>query len=214
MKTISLNGVIPNIFTDRPTVHSEVWHCSLLLERGQHYLFSAESGAGKSSLCSFLYGVRNDYQGTIAFDGDNIANFKYNKWGALRRTALAYLPQDLRLFNDLSSMENVLLKNRITKARTKKEIDELFDLLGIADKRESVVGKLSIGQQQRVAIIRTLCQRADFYLLDEPVSHLDPTNNQLIGALFLQTANQYGASVLATSVGYTLDFPFTHHIQL
>ena len=66
---------------------------------------------------------------------------------------------------------------------------------------DSLASKLSIGQQQRVAIIRTLCQPCDFILLDEPVSHLDDENNRTVARLVIDEAQRQGAGVIATSVG-------------
>ena len=62
--------------------------------------------------------------------------------------------QELRIFTELTALENVLLKNRLTNRKKKKEILSLFDTLGIADKVNEKAGKLSFGQQQRVAFIR------------------------------------------------------------
>lgn len=63
---------------------------------------------------------------------------------------------------------------------------------------------LSIGQQQRVAVVRALCQPFDFMLLDEPVSHLDERNNRAVADLVDEEAKACGAAVVATSVGYSL----------
>ena len=76
-----------------------------------------------------------------------------------------------------------------------------MNLLGIGEKVDSLVSKLSIGQQQRVAIIRTLCQPCDFILLDEPVSHLDDANNAIVARLVSEEAQRQGAGVISTSVG-------------
>lgn len=214
MHTISLEEVLPNVFAHQTNLSSEVWSQALSLQRGGHYLFSAKSGAGKSSLCSFIYGLRNDYLGTISFDQKDIRALRPSGWSQLRCTALAFLPQELKLFKDLTSLENVLLKNKLTNTCTQQEIEAWFEQLGIADKKNSTVNQLSLGEQQRVAIIRTLCQQADFYILDEPVSHLDPINNKIVGSLFEQKTRSEGSSLLVTSVGYSLDFPFTHTLQL
>ncbi|MDO4722779.1 ATP-binding cassette domain-containing protein [Porphyromonas circumdentaria] len=214
MHTITLEGLLPKVFAHQTDLVSEVWSQTLSLKRGDHYLLSAGSGAGKSSLCSFIYGLRKDYLGRILFDAIDVSRWNYNQWSAIRRTSLAFLPQDLRLFKDLTCIENVLLKNRLTRAYSRQEIESWFELLGIADKRNTVVDQLSLGEQQRVAIIRTLCQKADFYILDEPVSHLDPINNKLVATLFESKVHSEGSSLLVTSVGYPLEFLFTYTLQL
>ncbi len=189
------------MFAGQDGIHSEVWQQNVTLERGKRYLISAESGTGKSSMCSYIYGYRQDYSGVIAFDGNDIRTLTVEQWCDIRQRHIAYLPQDMRLFGELTAMENVELKNRLTGFKKLEEIHHLFEIMGIADKENSLASKLSIGQQQRVAIIRTLCQPCDFILLDEPVSHLDDENNRIVADLITQEAARQGAGVIATSVG-------------
>lgn len=201
MEIIGLTHVLPAVFAGREDNDSEIWLRDLTFERGKHYLVSAESGTGKSSLCSYIYGYRNDYSGTISFDGKDIAGMTVKDWCDVRCNHIAYLPQELRLFPELTAMENVELKNRLTGFKSRDEILRLFELLGIPEKTDSSVSRLSIGQQQRVAIIRTLCQPFDFIVLDEPVSHLDATNNGIVAGLVTDEAKRQGAGVISTSVG-------------
>ena len=201
MNTISLKNTLPRVFAGQENLHSEVWQQDIRLERGKRYLVSAESGTGKSSMCSYIYGYRQDYSGVIAFDGQDIRLMTVAQWCEVRQQHIAYLPQDMRLFGELTAMENVELKNRLTGFKSSDEIKRMFQQLGIEDKQDSLVSKLSIGQQQRVAIIRTLCQPCDFIMLDEPVSHLDEENNRIVAQIITEEARRQGAGVIATSVG-------------
>ena len=200
------------MFACHDGIHSEIWQQDVTLERGKRYLISAESGTGKSSMCSYIYGYRQDYSGVIAFDGQDIRSLTVVQWCEIRQRHIAYLPQEMRLFAELTAMENVELKNDLTGFKSRDEIVSLFQALGIEDKQDSLVAKLSIGQQQRVAIIRALCQPCDFIMLDEPVSHLDDENNRIAADLITQEATRQGAGVIATSVGNHLkmqvDFTF------
>ena len=214
MEQIALHNTLPRVFAGQDGIHSDVWQQDIALERGKHYLISAESGTGKSSLCSYIYGYRQDYSGVIAFDGQDIRTLTIAQWCDFRKRHIAYLPQDMRLFGELTAMENVELKNSLTGFKSRDEICRLFDAMGIADKKDSLAGKLSIGQQQRVAIIRTLCQPCDFILLDEPVSHLDEENNRIVADLITQEADHQGAGVIATSVGYHLKMDASTLINL
>ena len=189
------------MFAGHNGIHSDVWLQNITLERGKRYLISAESGTGKSSMCSYIYGYRQDYSGDIAFDGQDIRSLTVAQWCDIRQQHIAYLPQEMCLFGELTAMENVELKNRLTGFKSRDTIIKLFEVMGIADKVDSLASKLSIGQQQRVAIIRTLCQPCDFILLDEPVSHLDDENNRIVADLIIQEAARQGAGVIATSVG-------------
>lgn len=209
MNKITLQQTLPEVFSGRDYVDSDIWHKQVDFERGDFHLIEAASGTGKSSLCSFLYGWRNDYQGIICFDDVNIRSLSADRWVELRRTSLSMLFQDLRLFTELTAWENVLLKNKLTGFKAKKDIKAMFEDLGIADKRDVPVGKLSFGQQQRVALIRALCQPFDFLLLDEPVSHLDEVNSRVMARLLTDEAARQGAGVVVTSIGKHLELDYT-----
>ena len=86
--------------------------------------------------------------------------------------------------------------------------------MGIADKINVKVGKLSFGQQQRVAFIRALCQPFDFLFLDEPISHLDNDNSRIMGEIITAEVERQGAGVIATSIGKHIDLPYDHIFQL
>lgn len=205
IETISLSGLLPRVFAgcekDAPVCNSELWLRDIELHRGSRYLINAESGTGKSSLCSFIYGNRHDYSGRILFDGRDTRGIDIEGWCELRKRSLALLPQEMRLFPELTVMENILLKNSLTDFRSEQEICDMLDELEIGMKSESKAAMLSIGQQQRVAIVRALCQPFDFLLLDEPVSHLDARNNAAAAAMIEREAEKQGAAVVATSVG-------------
>jgi len=209
LEQIALNNTLPRVFAGHDGIHSDVWQQDIKLESGKRYLISAESGTGKSSMCSYIYGYRQDYSGTITFDGQDIRLLTVAQWCDIRQRHIAYLPQDMRLFGELTAMENVELKNRLTGFKSREEIIKLFEAMGIADKVDSLASKLSIGQQQRVAIIRALCQPCDFILLDEPVSHLDDENNHIVARLIIEEAQRQGAGVIATSVGNHLKIDAT-----
>ena len=72
MDEIRLQQVLPRVFARRDSITSDIWHRDLILRKGERCLIEAASGTGKSSLCSYLYGYRGDYEGIITFDGKNI----------------------------------------------------------------------------------------------------------------------------------------------
>lgn len=214
MNLITLQNALPEIFAGKDYIDSDVWHKDVEFERGHFYLIEAASGTGKSSLCSYVYGYRNDYQGIICFDDNNIRNLDVKQWVELRKRSLSMLFQDLRLFTELTAMENVLLKNSLTGFKKKKNIKDLFYELGIGDKMDVEVGKMSFGQQQRVALIRALCQPFDFLFLDEPVSHLDEVNSKNMARIITDEASRQGAGVVVTSIGKHLELDYTKKMML
>lgn len=215
---IKLINTLPAVFTgmenDLPVSASEVWLREVSFSRPDYYMVEAESGTGKSSLCSYIYGSRGDYSGTICFDGRDVKELSVADWCRLRMRALAYLPQEMQLFPELTAMENIEIKNRLTGCKTRQWIQQALERLEIGNKADSPACRLSVGQQQRVAIIRSLCQPFDFLLIDEPVSHLDQRNNAIVASLIDDEARRYGASVIATSVGNKITLPITSTLKL
>lgn len=203
IERIRLKDVLPAVFAERAGQmrSSRIWLDDVSFVRGGRYLVSAESGTGKSSMCSYIFGNRSDYHGEIYFDQRNIRSLTLGDWCSVRRTAISILPQELRLFPELTAYENIDIKNRLTSYCSRSEIMDMLDRLEIADKSDVRVSRLSVGQQQRVAIVRALCQPFAFLLLDEPVSHLDERNNRIVGALVQERALAQGAAIVATSVG-------------
>lgn len=199
---------------EKDSITSDIWHQDVDFQKGNIYLIEAASGTGKSSLCSFIYGYRKDYQGIICFDGENIRKNTVDGWSDIRKRSLSMLFQDLRLFTELTAMENIRLKNSLTGYKSKKEITSFFEALEIADKMDVSVGKLSFGQQQRLALIRALCQPFDFMLLDEPVSHVDDGNNRMMSKVILQEVKKQGAGVIVTSIGKRLELEYDKILKL
>lgn len=211
---IELHGVVPEIFASRENLRSDIWLSDFHFERGKSYLIEAQSGLGKSSLCSYIYGQRGDYRGEIRFDGVDVATFTIDQWCALRERSLGTLFQDLKLFGELTALENVEIKNSLTHFQTHKSIVSWFEELGIGDKLSSRVDRLSFGQQQRVALVRALCQPMDFLLLDEPVSHLDESNSEIMREVIMREVRRQGAGLVATSIGKHMDIPYDKIVKL
>lgn len=209
MESITLQQILPAVFSDRKMGESDIWLQDRIFRKGKFYLIEAESGTGKSSLCSFLYGERFDFEGKIRFDSTEISSYSFREWTGLRTTSLSILFQDLRLFPELTSFQNVAIKNQLTGFKTDAEIMEMFERLNLADKREEPIAHLSFGQQQRVALIRALCQPFDFIILDEPVSHLDVRNAAIMADLVQEEAQKRGGGIIATSIGLSL--PIHYH---
>lgn len=214
MKTISLHNTLPQVFTQRTDINSDIWKQDVVFEKNKLYLIEANSGTGKSSLCSYIFGYRHDYEGKILFDEFDVSNFSVNQWVKIRQTSLSLLWQELRLFPELSAMENIDIKNNITKYQSRDQICKWFDMLGISDKHDAKIGRMSFGQQQRVAMIRSLCQPFDFIFVDEPISHLDDTNSRIMGEILMDEAHKQGAGVIVTSIGKHMELAYDKTFKL
>ena len=214
IEEIRMSGMLPRVFVSESIPDSQIWRGDVTFRRGEAVAVEAASGGGKSSLCAYIYGSRDDYEGTLRFNGTDVRTFSPAQWQKLRRRHLAYLPQELSLFPELTAMENIELKNSLTGHAGKEQIEEWLHELGIDSRRDYPAGRLSIGQQQRVAILRSVCQPFDFILLDEPVSHLDEENNAIAAAIVSREAAWQGAGIISTSVGNPISIDVDVRLRL
>lgn len=214
MDSITLNKVLPHVFSHVQGLVSDVWNEEITFHKGHYYLLEANSGKGKSTFCSYLIGYRRDFDGKILFDEQNINALTIKDWAEIRTRHVSYLFQELRLFPELTALENVLIKNNMTHFKTKAQILDWFEELGVADKVNVRIGQMSFGQQQRVALIRSLVQPFDFLLADEPISHLDDDNSNAMAQVLLREATHQGAGVIVTSIGKHLALKYDKVVRL
>lgn len=214
MEKIILKHTLPEVFANGEMGSSDIWHEEVSFTRESVSLIRAASGTGKSSLLSYIFGYREDYQGEILFDEKDIKDITHKAWNDIRRKEISIMFQELRLFDELSALDNIIVKNKLTHHKTRKDVELWFERLGIADKMFTPVNRLSYGQRQRVAFIRSLCQPFQFILLDEPISHLDEANSKAVTDLLLEEATAQGAGVIVTSLGHQLDLPYSNYYNL
>lgn len=214
MNRIHFKNVVPNVFSERKELNSDVWANDITFEKDNLYLVEADSGKGKSTFCSYIVGYRHDYTGHVYFDDADTIDFSVSQWVDSRRHSISHLFQELRLFPELTAMENVQIKNKLTGFKSEKQILEWFDMLGIADKVNAKAGLMSFGQQQRVAMIRSLVQPFDFILADEPISHLDDRNAEIMASIMMDEAHRQGAGVIVTSIGKHMNLNYERTVKL
>ncbi len=214
MNIIRFNNVIPQVFASIDRLDSEVWGQDITFERGNIYLVEAASGKGKSTFCSYISGYRHDYSGQILFDETDIKTYNSKQWSQLRQRNISLLFQELRLFPELTALENVQIKNQLTEHLDTNIILDWFRRLGIEEKINQQLSKMSFGQQQRVAMIRSLSQPFDILLADEPISHLDDVNADAMADIMIEAARQQNACVIVTSIGKHMNIKYDKVIKL
>lgn len=214
LSAIHLINLTPTFFIPRDVSGSEVWGCDVRFERGGSYCIEAASGCGKSSLLNFISMFRSDYAGSVMYDITDIKSLSADAVIDYRQCGIAYMFQDMRLFPSLTVHENVEIVNRIKSFRTERQIESMLTRLGIDDKSETPAARLSLGQQQRVAFVRSLCQPCDFILLDEPISHLDDDNAKIMAEMLSEEQEQCGVGIIATSVGRALPLNYNKILRL
>ncbi len=196
--------------------HSEqsIWGHQVVLKAKHKILLNASSGKGKSTFSHSIFGLRTDYDGSIQYDGKDIKTLSIDEWVTIRSTKISTVFQDLQLFHNLSVKENLLLKNKLTDFKTEREIKALLEEFELDHKWEQSCGTLSMGQQQRIAIIRALCQPFHWLILDEPFSHLDENNSKrCLQRIAIETDLQQGGFVL-TSLDDDDTFKYDYELNL
>ena len=196
----SLNNIIPNKVSNENIIKSSVWNNKLEFQKGDYYLISSPSGKGKSTLTSFLSGVRTDFTGDILIDKKNTQSLTSKNWIELRKNQIALVHQDLKLIANLTVIENLLLKNELTEYSTIENIDNYLTQLEVFELKEKKCSELSMGQQQRIAIIRSILQPFNWIILDEPFSHLDKKNKSLALDLIIKSAKNNDAGIILMSL--------------
>jgi ABC-type lipoprotein export system ATPase subunit len=193
---------------------SEVWNTHLELAPGQRIQVNAPSGRGKTSLVHFLTGLRTDFTGEITLKNTDITTFSIRRWTTIRREKLSTVFQDLRLFPDLSVMQNLMLKAVLTDAAYEDQVRTLLGRLGLSGFEDRRTATLSQGEQQRVAICRALLQPCELLILDEPFSHLDPENIDAACQCIDEFCELRNCGLLMTSLGYDYPLKFDRKLKL
>jgi ABC-type lipoprotein export system ATPase subunit len=160
------------------------------------------SGSGKTTLLHILAGLRDPSAGSVSVLGEPLAGLGREERAALRRDPIAFIPQDPGLTPFLSARENVevalALRNLSPDDARQRALDALSEV-GLAERAEQLVGRLSAGERQRVAIARALAAEARLLLADEPTARLDEANALAVGALFGRYAREHGAAVICAT---------------
>ena len=211
---ICLQNVCPIPLKEQDLAPSSVWKTDCNFDSPEYVLIEATSGRGKTTFLSCLYGIRTDYEGQIAFDNKNTRTNNLKQWSQLRQTAVSIVFQDLRLFPDLTARENLQLKQKLTQTVNNDEILSMAELLEVDHKLDQKVRFLSLGQQQRFAIIRALTQPFKWLLLDEPFSHLDTKNTAKAITLIDNCCKKNDAGLFLTSLNEDHSLPFSRTIMI
>ena len=211
---ILLENVMPEPLASIQHGPDSIWGRKVELETGKRILLNASSGKGKSTFTLTTVGLRRDYTGKVFYGQSDIQSFSPDQWTEIRQKKISVVFQDLQLFPTLTVRENLLLKNELTDVFSEKEIIDLLEQLEIANKWDQLCGLLSMGQQQRVAIIRAMCQPFEWLIMDEPFSHLDNENAQRCLNMIHNRCNELGAGFVLTTLGDSHGYQYDQELKL
>lgn len=209
-----LDNINPKTIEAKDITNSNIWGNNLTFSSKKNYLIRSVSGKGKSTLINYLSGLRKDFDGQLIIGEIKSSELNSDNWIEKRKNEIALVNQDLKLISSLSVIENLVLKNELTNHVDKETINQLLKEVGIFDLKNKKCSQLSIGQQQRVAIVKSLLQPFDWILLDEPFSNLDETNQIIALNLIIKVAENQNAGIILTTLETNQEIPNFKSIDL
>lgn len=192
---ISVQNLV-KIFPD--TNQAVIKNINLEIQNGEFISLVGRSGSGKSTLLYLISTLDRTFDGQILYDQKNIKDLNVEDIHNLRNAEIGFVFQFHYLLNELTALENVLLPAR--KANMLKEKEsfafELLKEVGLAGKEHRLPEKLSGGEQQRVAIARSLIMKPHYIFADEPTGNLDVINGEIVINLFEKFNKEYGTTII------------------
>lgn len=171
---------------------------SLEISSGDFVSIVGPSGSGKSSLLLMLGGMLSPTAGSIAIDEQSLYEMSPSERAALRKKKVGFVFQTFNLIPYLTAIQNVqmpLLLNGVDEKNQYSKAKELLVRMGLSERLNHKPSELSVGQQQRIALARTLANDPSIILADEPTGNLDPEMSRLV-IDFLAEVNQEGKTVV------------------
>jgi lipoprotein-releasing system ATP-binding protein len=181
----------------------EILHgIDLEIRRGEFCAIMGPSGSGKSTLMYLLGALDRPSDGEVEIDGVATGDLSEAALARTRNEHIGFIFQFHYLMPEFSALENVMmpmLKSDAPRAQAQSRARELLALLGLQGKEHRPPGKLSGGEQQRVAIARSLANRPLVVLGDEPTGNLDTKNGDLVFAIFDQLVREQGQTIVVVT---------------
>ncbi|MDU3212420.1 ABC transporter ATP-binding protein [Anaerococcus sp.] len=167
------------------------------LEKGNLVAIIGDSGSGKSTLLHLLAGVDKPTSGNIFIQDKNITKFDKDEMTVFRRRNIGVVYQFFNLIPNINVRKNILLPLLLDNKKVDEEyLKEILSILGIEGKLDRYPKQLSGGEQQRVAIARSLITRPAIILADEPTGNLDRKNSEEITGLFRLVNKRLNSTIM------------------
>ncbi|MDO4170621.1 MAG: ABC transporter ATP-binding protein [Lachnospiraceae bacterium] len=170
---------------------------SFSIERGEFATVVGTSGSGKSTLLHCIGGLDEPTSGKIYLNREDLFAMNDDQRTIFRRQNIGFVFQSFHLIPELNVEQNIIFPLLLDYKKPQQDkVDEMLEILGLADRRKHLPGQLSGGQQQRVAIGRALITRPILVLADEPTGNLDSKSSQDVMELLCTASKHYQQTVL------------------
>jgi ABC-type lipoprotein export system ATPase subunit len=187
---------------------------SLTVAKGELVTLMGASGSGKSTLMNILGCLDHPTSGEYWLDGLEVSRFNAKERARLRNRMIGFVFQSFNLLPRTTALDNVLMpltytKERLTERQQRQRASEMLDKVGLADRIDHLPSQLSGGEQQRVAIARSLINHPQLLLADEPTGNLDSHKSEEILVMFEKLNSIDGITIILV----THDPGVAHHTQ-
>jgi putative ABC transport system ATP-binding protein/lipoprotein-releasing system ATP-binding protein len=169
------------------------------VSRGEILFLRGASGAGKSTLLYILAGLERPASGSIEFEGEVLASLGGDRQALLRNRRMGFVFQSYFLLPELTALENVLLPSMLGGTRNESKARDLLARVGLSGRLDHLPSQLSGGEQQRVAIARSLVNDPGILCADEPTGNLDATTGRGIVDLLLGLSREDGRTLVSVT---------------
>ena len=199
MSLITLNNV-SKIYGEGRTEIKALNNVDLEIDQGKIVTIMGPSGSGKSTLLNILGAMDSPSSGTVLVNDIEIGSLAERKLSSYRKETVGFIFQSFYLLPNLDVMGNVLIPLIPYKIKDKdrQRAQEILDRVGLGNRGESKVGKLSGGESQRVAIARALINNPKIILADEPTGNLDSETGKSIIELLIKLAEEGKTIIIVT----------------
>lgn len=172
------------------------------IQQGESVAIVGGSGTGKSTLLQILGTLDSPTEGDVFFKGQNVTHWSDQKLAEFRNQNLGFVFQFHHLLHEFTALENVMfpcLIQKMPSSLAKEKAAYVLAELGLKDRLDHFPSQLSGGEQQRVAIARSVVLKPALILADEPTGNLDAKNTKQIQKVFLELVESFGASVVVVT---------------
>ncbi len=174
------------------------------LEKGEQVVLVGESGGGKTTLLNVISGITQADAGTVSVDGYDLTGMMEVKRDRFRAERIGFVFQTFNLLDAFTALENVMLGMSFAgNTGGRKVAQELLERVGLGHRLNHRPGTLSVGEQQRVAVARSLANQPSLLLADEPTANVDVKNQELVLKLIRDACSERNVSLLL--VTHSLD---------
>jgi putative ABC transport system ATP-binding protein len=177
---------------------------NLEISAGDFVVIYGRSGAGKTTLLNLLAGLDTPSSGTVFFEKKSFSEMTNEEISSLRLKKIGFIFQNFNLLNNYTVFENIeiaLLPTSLSSDERRSKIEDLLCRFGLKDKADYFPLELSLGQQQKIAIIRVLSKNPTFIFADEPTAEVDSITAQEIVENLVELNQKHKITFLVVTHG-------------